>query len=134
MADFKFKDITGEAVVLSLFMKQSSLAFSPGGQIFIGTYGSGLFESKDKGATWIQLKGGWKTTDINSIAVNSTGSLYLCTNEGVFRSADSGTSWTNIGLSEYRVLAVAVSPNGKIFASTESESGPTGIWKTLEQN
>ena len=73
----------------------STLATSAKGYIFAGTYGKGIYCSKDKGQTWQLI--GLQNKSIWSIAINSKGHIYAGTSrKGVFYSTNEGQTWTQI--------------------------------------
>src|SRR5664280_1427725 len=74
------------------------------------TTAEGLFRSKDSGATWTAINGKFSTTpsalgntsDFSNmscfaISQKSPSTMFAGTNEGVFRTADGGTTWTACG-------------------------------------
>jgi hypothetical protein len=106
------------------------LAFSPasggpGTNLYAGT-GAGIFRSTDNGTSWIDAQGGIPYNIYpNVIAVSPSGSLFAGTPfDGVYRSTDNGASWiqVNTGLSNTKVKALAISPDGtggtNLFAGT----------------
>lgn len=48
--------------------------------------------------------------------------LFIGTDKGVYKSDDGGESWINVGLSEYQIMSLAISPSFQgdkiIFAGT----------------
>jgi len=74
------------------------------------TTAGGLFRSKDSGATWTAINGKFSTTpsamgntsdfsNMSCFAINpkSPSTMFAGTNEGLFRTVDSGTTWTACG-------------------------------------
>ena len=66
-----------------------------------------------------------------SLAVNADGDVFAGTTgcgAGVFRSTDDGDHWelVNAGLTSTDVAALAVAPNGHVFAGTVSQFGVGG--------
>ncbi len=57
---------------------------------------------------------------VNSFTINSNADIFAGTGGGVFRSTDNGDNWSaiNTGLTNTRVLALAMNSNGDIFAGT----------------
>lgn len=82
--------------------------------LFVGAF-------TDKGANaqdfWQKISDG----SFSTFAINSSGHIYGGTaRTGVFRSTDNGNSWTNIGLQNTFVEALAINAGGNIFAGTSA--------------
>ena len=96
-----------------------ALAVSPIGSIFAGTGTNGIHRSADNGSNWSQV--GLAGLSIQSITVNSQGHIFAGTSSnGVFRSTDNGQTWTDLssGLTILRAAALAITPDGFIYAGT----------------
>ncbi len=109
-----------------------ALAINANGDIFAGTYGSGVFRSTDNGENWIPSNAGLAIPTVLSLAVNqSTGDLFAGTgffffnmwsNGAIFHSTDNGTSWTKvIELNDTAVSSLAINSQGNIFAGTNGK-------------
>jgi hypothetical protein len=78
-----------------------SLAIDPLNQniVYAGTGNSGnqMIRSTDAGATW-SLLGSGPTGTIRKILIHptSTNIVFVCASNGIFRSVNSGTSWTQV--------------------------------------
>lgn len=97
--------------------------------------GDGMFSSSDGGATWAPIAATapqsssdfW--SDVNAIAVSSSGIVLAATQGGIARSADGGQTWStvltssNTGFSAGFSLAVAFDPNNPNDAVADNESG-----------
>ena len=57
---------------------------------------------------------------VTAFAINSSGNIFAGTIIGVFRSTDSGDSWTavNTGLTYLTIYSLAINPSGEVFAAT----------------
>jgi ligand-binding sensor domain-containing protein len=89
-----------------------------GPNLFVGTYGSGVYLSANKGASWTAVNTGLPLYKyINTLAVDGP-NLFAGTPGGVFVSTNNGTSWSaTTGVAGIDVHAFAVSgPN--LFAGT----------------
>lgn len=96
---------------------------SGGGMIYYGTWGDYLYVSNNSGTSWTQTTQGLTTSEINAITTEGT-TVYVGTDDGVFKSTNSGTSFTFSGLTgEYVNKVYVKSPN--VFAYTT-----TGIYKS----
>lgn len=112
----------------SPFLRAPLLAFSSTGDIFIFVQGVGLHRSNDKGTTWQALTLPEKNTSIHCMVINPAGEIFVSTDNGVLSSIDGGLSWSSIGLDGHQVLGIATSPNGTLFAATNSVK-ESHIWK-----
>ncbi|MFC1726191.1 putative Ig domain-containing protein, partial [candidate division KSB1 bacterium] len=93
--------------------------------MFLGLYGKGIYRSFNSGDTWYQVNGlnremaAKKITTIK-IDPDNENIIYVGTEDGVFRSANSGSNWTDIssGLVSGDVKTMLFSPGGELFAGT----------------
>src|SRR5579884_1179836 len=87
----------------------TALAVSPSSPnvIFAGTSGQGIFRSTDRGATWQAVNSGLGSLFVNSLSIDPTnpsiilaatgrGALVGEPGGGVYRSTNSGDSWTGV--------------------------------------
>ncbi|MDH3283113.1 MAG: hypothetical protein OEQ13_00090 [Acidobacteriota bacterium] len=104
----------------------SSLARDPNdvNRIWLGAAQGGVFLSSDGGDTWSPVFDGETALSIGSIAAHPTdsnvvyvgtgeeaGGGYSYDGEGVFKTTDGGTTWTNVGLDAVRRIGrVAIDP------------------------
>ncbi len=59
------------------------------------TFSGNVYTSVDMGLNWNQLSnGGWGTTGLAALEINSMGKIFLAAATGVFVSDDNGNSWT----------------------------------------
>jgi hypothetical protein len=83
--------------------------------------GSAMSVGKWKGDTYTPLSGPLNGKIVNALARNAEDTLFAGTlNFGVFRSATHGTTWkvASSGMADLDVYALAVDPEGRIFAGT----------------
>lgn len=90
-----------------------------------------VFRSLDGGAHWTAASTGLASSLVlHSLAVDpgSPARVFAATDQGVFRSENRGATWTpsSTGLVNHDVLALAVHPNGTLYAGTASIS-PTQV-------
>lgn len=101
-----------------------ALATHPNGDIYAGSYGSGLFRSNDKGDTWILADSTLANhLFIRSLIINSSGYIFAGTYyNGLHRSMDGGQTWSQInnGLSDIRITveSFGINSNGVLFAGS----------------
>ncbi len=109
-----------------------SLAIDPStaATIYAGTDGDGfgVVRSTDGGANWSNpVNAGLPSTTVSAIAIDPTtpSTVYVGTSDaGVFRSTDTGASWTpiNAGLGNLVLSALAIDPSmpTRLYAATGS--------------
>ncbi len=98
----------------------SMLIVNSNGHIFAGTYGDGLWRSRDKGDNWIQIGIGNVGLHIASLAVNRNDEIFVSTSGGMMRSPDNGENWItiNTGLPAGYAISIAIdSSKGVAFAA-----------------
>jgi photosystem II stability/assembly factor-like uncharacterized protein len=97
--------------------------FTPG-IIYAGCDGASntLYRSIDDGETWKLSNMGLAGLSIYALAADPAipGTVFAGSNQGVFKTTDSGQTWVSVGLPGIMVTALGVSPAspGKIFAGT----------------
>src|SRR5665647_1043843 len=101
-----------------------TIAISPNGYMFAGTWHDGIYRSEDNGATWNQI-----TTmgPIDHLLVNSAGYIFASTHRnGIYRSTDNGDNWTaiNNGIIPFSdgifINCISVNDSGKIFLGSST--------------
>jgi len=119
-----------------------------GMNLFIGTYGNGIFLSTDNGINWASANNGF-TMDSNfgivtslvvigtNLFANITSGRFASVNEGVFLSTNYGASWTavNKGLTSTNVTSLIASgtnlysgnEDGSVFLSTDNGTNWTSL-------
>ena len=94
--------------------------------LFVGLYTNGIYFSSDYGLSWGVSDSGLTNNDIISLATNGL-NIYVGTGYGMFKSIDSGKSWTDFGLTEPSGLlhfGSLVIYGSHIFAGTSR-----GVWR-----
>jgi len=107
-----------------------------GNEIFVGTYGSGVFRSTNDGNTWIRINAGLHNRIVRSLATDGS-NIFAGTHEGgVFLSSNSGGSWVDVSLriSDLSVISLAIVGQtliagtiGGAFRSTDHGTSWTSI-------
>jgi|GEM_PF-1566763 len=80
---------------------------SSGTSLFAGTWGGGVYRSRNAGASWARLNNGLSgSLEVVDVAVAGGGVFVATSDAGVFRSTDDGQTWTavNTGLGDLEVL------------------------------
>ena len=89
--------------------------------VYVGSEGGGIAKSTDAGAHWSYLSNGLSSQSIRSLAIDpiSNNIVYAGTGTlerfgvGIYRSINSGGTWTNVGSSQFSgktVCKIAVDP------------------------
>ena len=107
-----------------------SLALDRQANILAGST-SKLYKSANFGQDWEAIDNGQINYNIQDIAVNSLGHIFVATNGGgVFRSTNDGNSWTQInnGFIYNYAFAIAIKENDDIFVTGEM----TGIYRSTD--
>jgi photosystem II stability/assembly factor-like uncharacterized protein len=103
--------------------------------VVYAAFQSVLYRSGDGGRTWLRLKGGFNAIDALLVHPAEPTTIYISTEEGnaiaaVYRSTDSGASWTRLALSDV-IQVLAGDPSD---ASTIYAGGLTGrVWKSSDK-
>jgi photosystem II stability/assembly factor-like uncharacterized protein len=97
-----------------------------GNTLFAGTDGAGVFASTDNGTTWSER--GLTGNLVFALAPGSGGTLLAGTYNSIYRTSDSGVTWTRIssGLSNLWVYSVVVNGNS-IFTGTDD-----GVYRSTD--
>ena len=111
----------------------SSLAIDSNGRLLAGmNYGGRvLWRSPDNGDSWTEVDLGLMGISyVSSLLVNSNGHIFAGTDNGILRSTDSGSNWSQInsGLTDTVVTCLLPNSNGYIFAGTQMG----GVFRSVE--
>lgn len=96
----------------------SHLAVNLQSEIF-GVSDSGyVYRTTDDGSSWIC--GNSKVDYINDLVINSSGTLFIATYQGVYYSQNKGDNWDslNTGLTDLNVQVIGLDLDGYLYAST----------------
>ncbi|GEM_PF-5230790 len=88
-------------------------------------FGDGVFRSSDLGSNWIQMNSGLIDSRASSLLWTSRGTVLagtgdiLGTGKGMFRSSNSGVTWSHVGLTDAAVICTIIEDfNGYLYAGT----------------
>jgi len=107
-----------------------ALALGPSGTVFMGTFGSGIFKSRDGGLHWESISEGLGDPYIMTLLIRpgaskpsggSDSMVFAGTARfGVFRSKDDGLHWekVNQGLTNTQVVALLYDSKNNLYAAT----------------
>ena len=91
------------------------------GAIFAGTFRGGVFRSRDRGKSWQAINSGLRRLEIKALLAVGNGVL-AGTSDGVYRlTAADRWSVVTTGLDDILVHALALSPDGTLFAGTSGK-------------
>jgi len=120
--------------------------------VYAGAATGGVWRSTNAGTTFSSVWPGSLTPSIGALAISSNGTLYAGTGEGnpgggsvtfpgngVYRSTDSGNTWTHLGLAgSERIGRLAIDPTNanRIFAAATGSlfvpGGVRGLYRTTD--
>ena len=90
----------------------------------------GIYKSDDKGKNWVRVNNDLPSRKVNSLVINSTGTLFLSIEDkGLFYSTNSGENWNviNEGLSDLKIQTLSIDSNDKLYIGTSSENDTASI-------
>ena len=84
----------------------------------IGSWSHAIERSTDMGITWSVLTSDSWVADIRGIFCGDVGEVWAATKTGIWRSTDSGDSWSETGTGIYDVATIHLQGGGKILAGS----------------
>jgi photosystem II stability/assembly factor-like uncharacterized protein len=107
--------------------------------LYAGSFGGGVWTSKDGGATWSRLAGVPAQETVNAVAVSPAASRTVLAAgfSALWRSTDAGASWKKVldqGISQPAMTGFAFDPTAPatIYASTDSDGHPAGVFRSTD--
>ncbi|HEY3780046.1 MAG TPA: hypothetical protein VGL56_03105 [Fimbriimonadaceae bacterium] len=122
----------------------TAIAYDPttSATIYAGSGGGGLWKSTNSGSTWacVSDKTPWTYPAVSSIAIDPTNHLviyvgtgdfdgfYDTYNQGIMKSTDGGTTWTNVGttvtgLNNEAVSHIVIDPSNHLIVTASTGRG-----------
>jgi len=108
------------------------------GNLFVGTAG-GLYLTKDNCKSWVRMQTKWPGDNVNSIAFDPKGIIYITSSNDLARSTDGGDTWVSLKSQittdvQFMPKYIAVDNRGDIIfewngLNYSTDSGDT--WKIL---
>jgi photosystem II stability/assembly factor-like uncharacterized protein len=128
----------------------SAIAYHPTNPntIYVGAPRGGVLKSTDGGVNWTALGDAWSFTTVSTIAIDpkNPNTVYVGTGDyhgmlsaytmGIMKSTDGGTTWVNLGRSNFGSVAVSgltVDPNDPNVIIVTTGRGPDGtgrVWRS----
>jgi photosystem II stability/assembly factor-like uncharacterized protein len=111
----------------TLGTKVGSLCSTFSGDVYAGSLFQGVYHSSDNGVTWEHIVDSLTCLNVNGLACDRAGTVYVATSNGVFRYHTDSKIWEDIseGLGTRDVSSVCVTRQGKLFAGTNG----MGVYK-----
>jgi photosystem II stability/assembly factor-like uncharacterized protein len=107
--------------------------------LYAGTFGGGVWKSKDGGASWTRLPGIPSQETVNAVAVSPADSrIVLAGGEtAIYRSADAGATWKKVldqEINQPTMTGFAFDPAkpANVYASSDSDGNPAGVLKSTD--
>lgn len=115
----------------------NAITADTGGWLYAGVKSQMVFVSSDTGASWTGYNVNGTGNSITSLAHYQGYILAGENGDGVFRSLNRGSSWSEVGLCCAGVLSLCIDNSGKAWAGTNSgiasrASGSFGGWTSID--
>jgi photosystem II stability/assembly factor-like uncharacterized protein len=83
---------------LPINIQVTCISIDRNSNVYIGSWGDGVFKSKDRGRTWMRKNTGLETLNIRAIAINPIfpDIVYVGTPYGVYGSINGGDTWKRL--------------------------------------
>jgi photosystem II stability/assembly factor-like uncharacterized protein len=128
---FRSNDAGNSWVTSGIIAAFWGININSAGRIFASTKQSGLFISTTNGDSWTQIRTGLGYFNAYTCIAVKTDSLLFMGGDGLFRSKDSGESWTSLdstGSVISFVWAMGIDRSGEIVIANDRGSDGSGIY------
>jgi|GEM_PF-6909105 len=101
------------------------------GTLFLGTFTTGVFRSRDKGNSWESINNGLPQYEITFLTIDFQEHLYAAVgNKGVYISTNYGDSWKSLGskIENEKIQTIFVDEDGTIYVAPRG----WGIFKSTD--
>jgi FIMAH domain/Beta-propeller repeat len=99
--------------------------------LYAGTYSDGVFRSTDGGSTWTATSADLPPFPTNAMVVDSTGTLFVANDAGLWRSRDRGDSWTMLQLG-MPVASLVIDQASQTLYAGAPDWYPIGVFKSVD--
>ncbi len=106
-----------------------AIGLTPSGDLL--AFGNSIIKSTDSGVSWQYSGVGGvvgNSTPFQSTVANEQGYVFAGSDNGVYRSSNNGTLWSQTVLSTGRINSLITFPGGIVIAGTEG----VGIWRSTD--
>lgn len=129
----------------------NAMAFSPDGALYVGGASGGVWKSTGGGYPWKSLSDSWPALGVSSIAVDPSNpkTIYVGTGDfqggigglefGIMKSTDGGSTWTNIGKTQFGTVAVSqivIDPDNPAIVTVATGNGSDFlgyVWRSTDR-
>lgn len=99
------------------------LAVDGAGTLYLADNKGRLLKSSNLGRDWLVVEGGLPAYGIRALVVDASGTLYVGTYSGAFKSADGGGTWQALaGLANVAVSQLFLDGRGALYAVADAET------------
>lgn len=97
LSEYSFAQSQWERITPNEIKNVETVEFDRNGNIFIGTWFDGVFQSSDKGLTWLRNNDADYPLNIIELAITSNGIIFCGTQTPLnYRSTDNGYTWERL--------------------------------------
>jgi photosystem II stability/assembly factor-like uncharacterized protein len=107
--------------------------------LYAGSFGGGVWKSKDGGASWGRLSGVPVQETVNAVAISPIDprTVLAAGFTGLWRSADAGATWKKVldqKVQQPAMTGFAFDPTAQatVYASADNDGFPTGVFKSTD--
>ncbi len=103
-------------------MRTSGITKDISGNVFV-TNGAGIHKLNEPVKTWGYFTNGIKNSQGRSLAFSQAGDIIVGTDNGMYKSSDSGVTWLQTGLTDAAMMSTMLfKPDGRLFAGNSDNT------------
>jgi photosystem II stability/assembly factor-like uncharacterized protein len=134
---YDFLPVLGVSDIVYNPVNPNSIFLCTGDRDGSDTYSIGLLKSVDGGATWDSTGLQFEVTDfvlVRNLAMNplDTNSMMVATTQGVKKTLDGGTTWTNVLPGDFRQVIYNTADTNIVYAAGEGTSVASNIYRSTD--
>ncbi len=89
------------------------------GKMIAATWGKGIYQSIDQGATWVPMNAGLTNLNVNSLHLDNNSDLLAATfGGGIYRFSELNSVWVAVPIAYKYVWSIHSASNGILYATT----------------